>query len=273
MPRQRHPVVPMTPHLLLQLLPCLLLSLVCHSTSAWTSRSHAVRDATVRQSTLFHRRRNADDVDASSIRFLGKGPHAMVRPGVVLVAPANEFHHFYRQAAIFIYSIDEDNDDDDDTTLIRGVILDHPTPFTAAEMMDESYSLQNNHPLASLLLFRGGDKGDARLTVLHTRHELGLPCIGTTGIHVGGWTALVQAFGTTTTTNTAEGQCKLFFGHCEFTANELASMLDPIDASTGDAWMSVEMDASLILNADYDRGDCWKRIRNVLQQQQEQPKE
>ena len=70
-----------------------------------------------------------------NIRFLGMGPHAIIRPGIVLIAPPNEYHHFYRQSAIFVYAMGED-ESYNNTHVIRGVIIDHPTPFTVSEMID-----------------------------------------------------------------------------------------------------------------------------------------
>ena len=68
------------------------------------------------------------------MRFLGKGDRAIVRTGCVLVAPVHEYHHYYRKAAIFIHAMGED-DDKGGVYVVRGVILDHPTPFTVGEMI------------------------------------------------------------------------------------------------------------------------------------------
>ena len=60
-------------------------------------------------------------------RFLGKGENAIVRTGVVLIAPLHEYHHFYRNSAIFIQGMGEN---EEGLYVIRGLIIDHPTPFT-----------------------------------------------------------------------------------------------------------------------------------------------
>lgn len=59
-------------------------------------------------------------------RFLGKGENAIVRKGAVLVAPVHEYHHFYRNSAIFIQDMGEN---EEGLYVIRGLIIDHPTPF------------------------------------------------------------------------------------------------------------------------------------------------
>jgi len=86
------------------------------------------------------------------LRFLGKGPNAIVRPGVVLIAPTHEYHHFLMKSAIFIHAIGL-NEYGEHVT--RGVIIDHPTAFTMGEMSAGSVVgvLGNN------ILFQGGDQG------------------------------------------------------------------------------------------------------------------
>jgi hypothetical protein len=197
------------------------------------------------------------------VRFLGKGERAIVRNGVVLIAPADEFHHFYRQAAIFIYSMGQLGDNDDDDYLIRGLIIDHPTPFTLNEMIDVNTSIVDaDNPLGEALVWRGGDKGGEGVVLLHSRADLGQPQIGLSGLYQGGWDAALDAC--------AEGKAnadddfKIFFNYCEFTEQELESMLE-LDEE-GDSWISVEVDPSLILNADWNRGACWARLRNAVRQ-------
>ena len=126
-----------------------------------------------------------------SIRFLGRGKNAIVRPGCVLISPKHEFHHFYRRSAILIHAMGESDDDRDDDYLIRGLILDHPTPFTLKEMMDQHQSVVEN-PLGENFLFRGGDKGGDGVLLLHANADLGRPQIGLSGLYQGGWQEALQ---------------------------------------------------------------------------------
>ena len=65
----------------------------------------------------------------------GAGSSSIVRPGVILLSPKNEYHHYYRNSAIFIFAMGEDSNTNE--YIIRGVILDMPTPFTFYEMMEQ----------------------------------------------------------------------------------------------------------------------------------------
>ena len=243
------------------------------------------------------------------IEFLGKGTDAIVRLGVVLVAPLNEFHHFYRQAAIYIYAMGYDNNDDnqaenDQTNLsstyyIRGVILDHPTPFTVQEMIPNfaswSSSLSSfnqpqhdhhHHPLASNLIFRGGDKGREN-SVLLLHNQKNVPkCseeIGTSGLYHGGFDYIASTASSSSRSSSSSSAIgssdkdidmdghnfKFFFNYCEFTEDEIEELF--ASSEDGDAWASVQIhDTSLILNEEWDRGDCWRYIRNSIAQQQQQ---
>jgi hypothetical protein len=193
----------------------------------------------------------------STVRLLGQGEHAIVRPGVVLVAPAHEYHHFYRQSAILIHAMGQDDDSGD--YLIRGVILDHPTPFTLKEMIPQE-RIQKN-PLGDNLLFRGGDKGGDGVILIHNHKEFGLPEIGTfSGLYQGGWDAALAACGN----GTADvNDFKVFFNYCEFTEQEIEDLFRSKE-DDGDCWASVEIDSDLVLSEEWDRGDCWKRIRNSI---------
>ena len=220
-----------------------------------------------RQRRLYKTRSSSSSSSAASsssgnnIRFLGRGSHAIVRPGVVLIAPQHEYHHFYRKAAIFIHAMGQtDDDDDDDEYVIRGLIVDHPTPFTLQEMMMSSQSspLQTS-PLGQQLLWRGGDRGGDGVVLLHSREELGQSPIGMSGLYQGGWEAAMEA----ATVENAD-DFKAFFNYCEFTEAELENMLQSDE--DGDAWASVEVDPSFVLNPDWDRGDAWARLRNHVAQ-------
>ena len=204
-------------------------------------------------------------IQRSDIRFLGRGPNAIVRPGCVLVAPKHEFHHYYRRAAIFIHAMGEDSASGD--YLIRGLILDHPTPFTLREMMEHNHQIVDN-PLGNNFLFRGGDKGNDGVVLLHAQASLGRPEIGTSGLYEGGWQ---QALQLCLANDSAEQQnadaFKAFFNHCEFTEQELEDLLD--SEEEGDAWVSLQVPADFCLNPDFDRGDAWSVLRNAVQQMEQ----
>jgi hypothetical protein len=210
------------------------------------------------------RRFQSSDSSPAPVRFLGKGEHAIVRLGVVLVAPADEFHHFYRQSAIFIYSMGQrDDSDDDDDYVIRGLIIDQPTPFTLNETIEnESSIVDADNPLGEAMVWRGGDKGGEGVVLLHNRPDLGQSQIGCSGLYQGGWDAALEAC--------AEGKAnadddfKIFFNYCEFTEQDLESML--VLDEVGDSWVSVEVDPSIVLNPDWNRGACWSRLRNAVRQ-------
>lgn len=213
------------------------------------------------------------------IRFLGKGSQATVRPGVILVAPQHEFHHFYRHAAIFVHAMgidDRYSREGEQDYVIRGVILDHPTPFTLGEMMFSPNSTEStdpttdtSNPLYRNFLFRGGDKGGDGVMILHKygfgqavrnadEMEAGVPSFS----H-GGWDAALDLAETSSTS--VSDDFKFFFNYCEFTERELEQMFD--DEEDGDGWMSVEaLDPELVLSSDWDRGELWRRLRNAVSQ-------
>jgi hypothetical protein len=195
---------------------------------------------------------------------LGKGTQAIVKIGCVLVAPSYEFNHYYRQSAIFIYGMGTSTRDQSGDYLIRGVILDHCTPFTVGEMMSQDPALANN-PLGENLLFRGGDKGGEDVVLLHSHADLGQSSIGegddASGIYQGGWDDVLKAC---SESKIDPQSCKVFFNYVEFTEQELDNMLE--DAEDGDAWMSLQVDPSLILEQWPNRGDAWARLRNYVSQ-------
>lgn len=209
-----------------------------------------------------------DDLDETTteenmndnIRYLGKGEHAIVRPGVVLLAPPNEYHHYYRQAAIFIYGMGEDsettaeNEDENNLYVIRGVIIDHPTPFTITEMTEQL--IPEGNPLGNNLLYRGGDKGGDTALMLHSLSHIGNGnMIGTSGIYEGGLQDALQAC---QENNAKPENFKFYFNFVQFTEQELEQML------LDDPWISVEVPSEFILSEEWDRGDCWKRCRNAI---------
>eukprot|EP00980_Cylindrotheca_fusiformis_P018646 scaffold6200_cov118-Cylindrotheca_fusiformis.AAC.8 len=199
---------------------------------------------------------------SSNIRFLGRGSNAIVRPGVVLLSPAEEFHHFLREAAVFIYAMGLD---DNDVYVIRGAIIDHPTAFTIGEMLGESSPAKNKDiPVLSNLLYRGGDLGGESVYMLHSDDSVAesanLEMIGTSGIYEGGFNHVLSA-----SHEFDVDKAKFFFHYMEFTEQELENMLvDPQE--DGDAWVSVEVPPEIVMSCDYDRGDCWARLRNAVRE-------
>lgn len=198
-------------------------------------------------------------VENQSIRFLGRGTNAVVRPGCVLIAPKHEFHTLYRRSAILIYGMGDAEDGSGDY-LVRGVILDNPTPFTLREMMDHQPHVVSN-PLGDNFLFRGGDKGGEGVMLLHARPDLERPAIGMSGLYQGGWE---QALEICQHDAESRDHFKAFFNYCEFSEQELEDLLD--SEEEGDAWVSLEVQPEICLNPDFDRGDAWSLLRNAVRQ-------
>lgn len=212
-----------------------------------TSSSNAFVIQPQRRSSPLYSLANNMDI-ASSIRFLGKGTRAIVREGCVLIAPPDEFNHYLMQASVFIYAIGLDEYDEQ---VIRGVVLDNPTPFTMGEMAGVSGSLAGN------LLYRGGNTGGEVAMMLHSESELKRDEIGTSGIYEGGLElAMVE--------DQEIDNFKFFFNYCEFSPIELETMLETGDNGTdGDAWTSVEVPKEVILE-EWDKNECWRFLRNVV---------
>jgi len=197
---------------------------------------------------------NEQDDSSDYFRFLGRGENALVRPGVVLVAPLHEYNHFLMKSAVFIHAMGVN---DYDEYVIRGVIIDHPTPFTMSEMANVQ------GPLGENLLYRGGEVGTDSAMMLHSIPGVSKSEeIGTSGVYEGG----LQAASDLCSTGTVEtDKFKFFFQFTEWTETQLENMLAEVD-SNGDAWASVEVSSDLILSCDLDRGDAWSSLRNRIQQ-------
>lgn len=209
--------------------------------------------------------------DEPSVRFLGKGDRAVVRPGVVLVAPTHEYNHYLMRSAVFIHGIGVD---DEGQHVTRGVIIDQPTAFSMGEMSGGSvYGV-----LAQNSLFQGGDVGNDAAMLLHScgkdlprlietqeqitsRIECG-DMIGTSGIYEGG---LQAAMDLADDGLVDPEKFKFFFNYVEFTDMELDNMLHAID-SDGDAWFSVEVSPQIILGSEYTRGQAWSYLRRQMKQ-------
>ena len=205
----------------------------------------------------------ADDEDGGvsviPIRYLGKGERAIIRPGVVMVAPAHESSHFLMKSAVFVYAMGLDAYGE---YVTRGVIIDHPTAFTMGEMGGGSVvgTLGNN------ILFRGGDAGNDSALMLHSNDKIvdkdTAEPIGNSGLYEGGLSAAMEA--------ADEGEidpesCKFFFNYVQFTDNEIENILQMED-TVGDAWCSCEVPADFVLNCEYGRGEAWGYLRNRVKQ-------
>ena len=205
----------------------------------------------------------ASSSTGTSVRFLGRGKNAIVRPGVVLVAPPDEFHHFLREAAVFIYAMGHDEDDE---YVIRGAIIDHPTPFTIHEMLpaDSNAVDANNEATAEFLqnlMYRGGELGDA-VFMLHSDPKLGdqakQEMIGGSGVFQGG-----MEYAVNNEYAIDPQKVKFFFQYMEFTEVELEEMLENREEESTQ-WVSVEVPPDFVLSNEWDRGEAWARLRNAV---------
>jgi hypothetical protein len=189
----------------------------------------------------------------NAVRFLGKAADAIVRPGVVLVAPSQEFSTYLRESAVFVYAMGYDEKLEAD--VIRGVVIDYPTAFNMGEM---SEAVKGG--LAENRIYRGGSQGGDSVMMLHSfggnQEE-----IGTSGIYEGG---LQEAMEACDSGRANPEQFKFFFNYIRFGVKEMEDMLE--DDEDGDAWVSVEVPPEMVLNWDYGRGECWKQLRNAVRQ-------
>ncbi|KAL3790316.1 hypothetical protein HJC23_002942 [Cyclotella cryptica] len=230
---------------------------------------------------------DSDELIENGIRYLGSGPDAIVRPGVVLVAPKHEYDHFLMKSAVFVYAIGLDDNQDmvirgivtdsrriqvqfqnvvysifNLTTyyiLCKGVIIDHPTAFTVGEMSPNVMgSISNN------LLFRGGNSGGDTAMMLHSAGGPHGPIqsgdmIGNSGIYEGG---IVSAMEAVDSGLIDASHCKFFFNYMQFRELELDDMFASLE--DGDAWASLEVPSELVLDSDLERGEMWSKLHNAV---------
>ena len=190
------------------------------------------------------------------VRFLGTGPDTVVRLGTVLVAPRNEYHHFYRESAIFLYEMGYLLAAEPEEYVVRGVLLDHPTPFTVGEMIPSAAASL----LAGHKVYRGGDQGQEDSVLLfHQQPKWGNEAIGATGLYRGGWNHVP---GENDTTEVPPPAAKVFFNYCEFTEAQIEAYFQE-DPGNDDRWMAFEVAPDLVLR-DWGRGDCWRYLRNSM---------
>lgn len=192
-----------------------------------------------------------------NIRYLGSGEDAIIRPGVVLVAPVHEYDHFLMKSAVFVYAIGLD---ESENTIIRGVVLDHPTAFSIGEMSPNVMGRVSDNSL-----FRGGYDGSDTAMLLHSAGGPDGPVaadtmIGTSEIFEGG---IVSAMESVDAGVIEPEQCKFFFNHMQFTVKELDDMFSATD-SDGDQWSSLEIPPEYVLDSDYDRGELWLKLRRTI---------
>mmetsp|Transcript_19447 Transcript_19447/g.45256 ORF Transcript_19447/g.45256 Transcript_19447/m.45256 type:complete len:281 (-) Transcript_19447:41-883(-) len=203
-------------------------------------------------------------VEESSIKFLGHGPKALVGPGVLLLAPPEEYHHLYRRAALFVYAMGTTPSGD---VVIRAVLLDHSTPFTMGEMSPDIHGT-----LAHSLLWKGGATGDESVMLLHNHNGIGM-MIGDdeeVGIHQGGLQQAIDLLENSSEDDDNEKYAfKFFFNYCEFTLEELQGMFRNVPAN-GQGWMSARVPPEVVLSQTWEKGDCWKFVRNICRKQQQQ---
>jgi hypothetical protein len=121
--------------------------------------------------------------------------------------------------------------DDNDEYVIRGVILDNPTPFTMGEMMESKAS----GGVYENLIFRGGESGGQEAFCLHSTSTMGLEEIGTSSIYQGGELDKIKD----------PSKVKFFFNYMEFLEHELEDMLEIIHED-GDGWTSVGKYSTLL---------------------------
>jgi hypothetical protein len=194
-----------------------------------------------------------------AVRFLGKASDAIVRPGVVLVAPSQEFSTYLRESAVFVYAMGYDEKLEAD--VINGVVIDYPTAFTIGEM---SEAVNDKKRLAENRIYRGGSQGGDSVMMLHSFFVGGgypKEEIGASGIYEGGLQAAVEACDDG---RANPDQFKFFFNYMRFGVKELEDMLE--DEEDGDAWISLQVPAEMVLRGDWGRGECWRQLRNAVRQ-------
>lgn len=199
-----------------------------------------------------HQGRAMTKLDA--VRFLGKASDAIVRPGVVLVAPSQEFSTYLRESAVFVYAMGYDEKLEAD--VINGVVIDYPTAFNMGEM---SEAVKGR--LAENRIYRGGSQGGDSVMMLHSFVGGNQEEIGASGIYEGG---LQEAMEACNDGRANPDQFKFFFNYIRFGVRELEEMLE--NEEDGDAWISVEVPAEMVLRWDWGRGECWKQLRNAVRQ-------
>jgi len=202
--------------------------------------------------------------------FLGVGPSSPLREGTLLVSPSDEYDHFLMHSVLFVFEIGYD--EVYDKTLVRAVIVDHPTAFTVGEMLDSaggggaSLGGLTNNPL-----YRGGDNGGNAVILLHSVPGLdGSVSIDDNGkaslLHTGGISAAAIAVDDSTVD---ASRFKFFFNYVEIPIGEIQGMLDaPLgegDDEAADGWMVLgDVPPEIVLDGSYGRGQAWRKLRKMF---------
>ncbi|GMH67003.1 hypothetical protein TL16_g04566 [Triparma laevis f. inornata] len=193
--------------------------------------------------------------------------------------------HFLHQAALYVYSTTSHNLDGQPT--LRAVILDQPTAFTMNEMSGSS-SLGR---IGSRPLFMGGETGNDSAILLHKHVELSPPSQeilragAVTRIFEGGLPlasscvdAGIYDGDMDLGVDDDENGFKFFFNYVEITHKEIEEINSQFKTKVAgiqveeeekrdvfEGWMCVDFDdADVVLNNRYERGECWKMLRNKL---------
>uniref|UniRef100_A0A7R9UID7 Uncharacterized protein n=2 Tax=Pinguiococcus pyrenoidosus TaxID=172671 RepID=A0A7R9UID7_9STRA len=134
--------------------------------------------------------------------------------GCVLLAPKEEYNHFLREAAVFIYEWDSFADDTE--PMAKGVIVDQVTAFELGEMAP---ALEGT-PLGGNKLYTGGEAGNNAVIMMHEHEGIqGSRPIGN-GLFVGGVSHAQELVGSGAL---PASDFKFFFNHCVWTRLGLRS--------------------------------------------------
>ncbi|GMI14443.1 hypothetical protein TrVE_jg13222 [Triparma verrucosa] len=205
--------------------------------------------------------------------------------GRILLPPPSAMSHFLHQAALYVYSTTSQTADS--LPSIRCVILDQPTAFTMNEMSSSSIGRIGDRPL-----FTGGESGNDSAILLHRHCELSPPSQeilrtgATTRIFEGGLALASSCVDEglydgdmDLGVDDDENGFKFFFNYVEITHKEIEEINAASKSKiTGiqlqgeeemfdvfDGWMCVDFDdADVVLNNRYERGECYKMLRNKL---------
>mmetsp|Transcript_17098 Transcript_17098/g.52508 ORF Transcript_17098/g.52508 Transcript_17098/m.52508 type:complete len:347 (-) Transcript_17098:153-1193(-) len=175
--------------------------------------------------------------------------HRMENPaqGCVLLAPKEEYNHFLREAAVFVYEWDSFADDVE--PMARGVIVDRATGFDIGEMAPP---LQGT-PLGANRLYSGGEAGENAVIMLHQHGEVvGSRPLGN-GLFVGGVAHAQELVGSGAF---SASDFKFFFNHCSWTRRQVQEMID------GGGWTVAWAPKDLILRQETNK--AWNFIRSSL---------
>lgn len=177
--------------------------------------------------------------------------HRMENPaqGCVLVAPAEEYNHFMRNAVVFLHEWDPFAEGPDEL-MARGLIVDRVTAFEVGEMAPAFA----NTALGANRLFTGGDGSFNSAVMIHKHEDIaGAKPVGN-GLFVGGTLSAKQLVESGAL---PASDFKFFFNQCEFSRRNIQEMID--EGGWTVAWVSPE----LVMRQDLN-GRTWDFVRNAL---------